>query len=161
MSWPYNRQSLVRCCVYRDGFKDTVYCLTEDYLSNYLLSLAPRTGLNTDTLKAQFPRVPPLIWKWNTNVCEANTSIEVSSTNAIWVMYFRCVLILFLLWPGNLGSCNLLTRSISYSPSFLQCSKAYRHTSGWIDEWMDGWMDRQMYDNYFILTKIIMRQSKK
>lgn len=79
MSWPYNRQSLVRCCVCSNCFKDTVHCLTENYFSNYLLSLAPRTGLNTDILRAQFSRVPPLIWKWNVHVCEAHTSLDISS----------------------------------------------------------------------------------
>lgn len=71
MSWPYNRQSLVRCCVCSDCFKDTVHCLTENYFSNYLLFLAPRTGLNTGILRAQFSRVPPLIWKWNVHACKA------------------------------------------------------------------------------------------
>lgn len=45
-SWPYNKQRLAWCCVC-DCFKDNVHCLTQDYFSNSLLSLGPRTGLHT------------------------------------------------------------------------------------------------------------------
>lgn len=122
------------CCIRSDCFKDTIHCLTEDYFSNYLLSLAPKTGLNTNIFKAQFFNVPPLIWKCNIKVCEEHTSLDVSSTfyppeifiSVIQVINLSHALTLFYRWPCNLGYCNLLeTRSISYSSKFLQCAKVY------------------------------------
>lgn len=146
-SWPYNKQSLVWCCVC-DCFKDNVHCLMEDYFSNSLLSLEPRTGLNTcfkspvlQSATSYLEMKHESLWRIHFTQCQL-------SIFPIWNIYqcylrdeLKACLILFSQWPCNLGSCNLLkTWSISYSTIFLQCAKVYVYT---VAGWMDGWMDAQ------------------